>query len=172
MILFSSLREYQGKNSFFVFTRRELTFTVTIFILGILIGATIISAYSGRDLDQLILENNELKTDQEELKKQLEQMNLQFKNQLIIQTINPYLDTELNKHTQQEISKKIRSLLGGLVGKELSEVDPLLLHDIINEASIIVENHTYQLSLSYMVISDQLQLYLKVTDHKNINNKE
>ena len=156
----------------FAFTRKELFFVLAVFLLGFLLGATIISAYSGRDLDKLILENKELKTELAGLEKQLEQLDLKFKNRLIIQSINPYLDTDLNKHTQQEIIKKIRSLLDGFVGKEINEVDPLLLHNIINEASIIVEKRSYQLSLSYLVVSDKLQLYLKVKgDQKNNNEK-
>ena len=98
----------------FAFTRKELFFVLAVFLLGFLLGATIISAYSGRDLDKLILENKELKTELAGLEKQLEQLDLKFKNRLIIQSINPYLDTDLNKHTQQEIVKKIRSLLNGL----------------------------------------------------------
>jgi len=156
----------------FAFTRKELFFVLAVFLLGFLLGATIISAYSGRDLDKLILENKELKTELAGLEKQLEQLDLKFKNRLIIQSINPYLDTDLNKHTQQEIIKKIRSLLDGFVGKEINEVDPLLLHNIINEASIIVEKRSYQLSLSYLVVSDKLQLYLKVKGDQKNNNEE
>lgn len=156
----------------FAFTRKELLFVLAVFLLGFLLGATIISAYSGRDLDKLILENKELKTELAGLEKQLEQLDLKFKNRLIIQSINPYLDTDLNKHTQQEIIKKIRSLLDGFVGKEINEVDPLLLHNIINEASIIVEKRSYQLSLSYLVVSDKLQLYLKVKGDQKNNNEE
>ena len=156
----------------FAFTRKELFFVLAFFLLGFLLGATIISAYSGRDLDKLILENKELKTELAGLEKQLEQLDLKFKNRLIIQSINPYLDTDLNKHTQQEIIKKIRSLLDGFVGKEINEVDPLLLHNIINEASIIVEKRSYQLSLSYLVVSDKLQLYLKVKGDQKNNNEE
>ena len=159
-------------NPFFVLTRKELFFILAVFLLGILLGATIISAYTGRDLDKLILENKELKTEMAELEKQLEQLDLQFKNRLIIQSINPYLDTDLNKHTQQEIIKKIRSLLNGLIGKEINEIDPLLLHNIINESSIIVEKRSYQLSLSYLVISDKLGLYLKVKDEQKNNDNE
>ena len=159
-------------NPFLVFTKKELFFILAVFLLGFLLGATFISAYSGRDFDKLILENKELKTDLAELEKQLEQLDLKFKDRLIIKSINPYLDTNLNKHTQQEIVKKIRSLLNGLVGKEISEVDPLLLHNIINEAIIMVEKRSYRLSLSYLVISDKLDLYLKVKDEQKDSNEE
>lgn len=145
---------------------------MVVFILGIIIGGTLISAYSGKDLDRLILENNEFKTTIDEQKNQLEQLNQKYKNFLLIQTITPHLDTDINKHTQQEIIKKIRDLLAGLVGKELNEIDPLLLRDIINGASIIVEDQTYQLHLLYIVVSDELELYLKVDKYKSNTSKE
>ena len=56
--------------------------------------------------------------------------------------------------------------------QEISEVDPLLLHNIINEAIIMVEKRSYRLSLSYLVISDKLDLYLKVKDEQKDSNEE
>lgn len=161
-----------SRTPFFIFNRVELCFFFIIFFLGFLIGAAVITIYSGKDIDKLILENNELKISLEEAEKKIEQLDQQYKDKLIVQTIKPYLDTDLNKHKQQEIVKKIQSLLSGLIGKKISEIDPFLLHNIINEASLVVEGHTYQLQLSYLVISYELNLYLKVYDIKDINNKE
>ncbi|NLM96895.1 MAG: hypothetical protein GX175_04685 [Halanaerobiaceae bacterium] len=162
-----------NRTYFFIFKRADLCFFFVIFLLGFLTGAAIITAYSGKDIDKLILENNELKSSLKEAEEKIEQLDQQYRDRLIIQTIKPYLDTDLNKHKQQEIVKKIQSLLSGLIGKKISEIDPFLLHDIINEASLVVEGHTYQLQLLYLVISYELNLYLKVYDIKDINkNKE
>lgn len=161
-----------SRTPFFIFNRIELCFFFIIFFLGFLIGAAVITAYSGKDIDKLILENNELNISLEEAEKKIEQLDQQYKDRLVVQTIKPYLDTDLNKHKQQEIVRKIQNLLSGLIGKKISEIDPFLLHNIINEASLVIEGHTYQLYLSYLVISYELDLYLKVYDIKDINNKE
>ncbi|MFW6264677.1 MAG: hypothetical protein ACOC3B_01075 [Bacillota bacterium] len=161
------------KNAFFVFTRTDLIFLLIIFILGIISGSTFITIYSGKNIDKLILENKKLSSTIEEQEKKIEQLDKQFQNQLIVHSITPELDSDLNKHTQQEIIKKTRNLLDGLLGKDISEIDPLLLRDIINEAYIMVEGHSYQLKLLYIVISDELKLYLKVNSVTNNNdNKE
>ncbi len=153
-------------NSFFVFTKGELIFILSVFILGIIAGATLITILTGKYIDQLVLKNKELETLVKDQEQQLGQLDQQFKNKLVVQKIVPFLDTDINKHRQQEITKKIRSLLAGLVGKDISEVDSLLIRDIINEASIIVEDDIYQLHLSYLVISDELKLYLIINDHQ------
>lgn len=159
-------------NYFFVFTKNELLFILTIFILGIILGATVITVITGKYIDQLVLKNKEMEILTKDQEKQLNQLDKQFKNKLLVQKITPLLDTDINKHTQQDIIKKIRSLLAGLVGKDISEIDPLLLRDIINEASIIVEDHIYQLHLSYLIVSDELKLYLIINNHQESNQDE
>lgn len=159
-------------NSFFVFTKRELIFILSVFILGIIVGATLLTVLTGKYIDQLVLKNKELETLVKDQKQQLGQLDKQFKNKLVVQKIVPFLDTDINKHRQQEITEKIRKLLAGLVGKDISEIDSLLIRDIINEASIIVEDDIYQLHLSYLVISDELKLYLIINDHPEKNQEE
>lgn len=127
---------------------------------------------TGKYIDELVLKNNELETRIKDQEQQLGQLDKQFKNKMVVQKIVPSLDTDLNKHTQQEIIKKIRKLLGGLLSKDISDVDPLLLRDIINEASIIVEEHAYHLHLSYLVISDELRLYLQVNEEQDNKSEE
>ncbi|MEJ6949680.1 hypothetical protein [Natronospora cellulosivora (SeqCode)] len=150
------------ENAFFIFTKRDLLFIFIIFLLGIIFGSTFITIYSSRNIDQLILENKELKTIIDEKDKKIEQLDKQFQNRLIVHTITPHLDTDLNKHTQQEIIKKVKKLLEGLLGKDIAEIDPLLLRDIINEGYIMVEGRSYQLHLLYIVVSDEIKLYLQV----------
>ncbi len=159
-------------NSFFVFTKSELIFVSSVFVLGIIVGATLITVLTGKYIDQLVLKNKELETLVKDQKQQLGQLDKQFKNRLVVQKIVPFLDTDINKHRQQEITEKIRKLLAGLVGKEISEIDSLLIRDIINEASIIVEDDIFQLHLSYLVISDELKLYLIINDHQEKNQEE
>ncbi len=164
--------KHKFNNSFFVFTKEELIFVLSVFILGIIVGATLLTILTGKYIDQLVLKNKELETLVKDQKQQLGQLDKQFKNKLVVQKIVPFLDTDINKHRQQEIIKKIRNLLTGLVGKDISEIDSLLIRDILNEASIIVEDDIYQLHLSYLVISDELKLYLIINDHQEKNQEE
>lgn len=160
-----SINGFKKRNPFFVFTKKELIFSLSIFILGIILGATAMTILTGKYIDRLVLKNTELETLVKDQEKLLGQLDQQYKNKLIVQKIIPFLDTDLNKHKQQQIIKKIRILLDGLIGKDISEVDPLLLQNIINEGSIIVEGESYQLHLSFLVVSDELKLYLLINEN-------
>ncbi|AZO96217.1 hypothetical protein [Halocella sp. SP3-1] len=151
-------------NSFLVFTKKEFIYIIVIFLLGIITGATFLNLYSGRIIDQLILERNELTVKNREQSEQIKQLEEKFNRfrKTFINKINIELDTDVNKHTQQAIKTKISDLLAGLMGKEIEEIDPLLLKDVIHQRFIIIEDKTYQLELLYMVISDQLSFYIKV----------
>ncbi|MFW6023034.1 MAG: hypothetical protein ACOCQW_05955 [Halanaerobiaceae bacterium] len=158
-------------SSFFILTKKDLLFFTSIFILGIILGATIITIYTAKQIDTLILKNNDLTTQINEQKNQINQMDERFKNKMVVRKITPVIDSNLNKHTQQSVVKKIRKLLSGLIGQELEMIDPLLLRNIINEASIIVEDHTFHLHLSYLVITDEIKLYLKIDKYGQDNNE-
>lgn len=161
-------------NSFFIFTRSELIFITVIFILGLITGATILNLYSGRIIDGLILNKNELKAQVEEQTSQINQLeeNLnKFKHHTITK-ISVELDTDVNKHTQQMLKDKIKAILSGIIGKEVNKIDPLLLRDIIHERYLMVEGNTYQLYLIYLVIGEELTLYIKISKLKNKNEAE
>jgi hypothetical protein len=155
-------------NTFYIYTKKELIFLLTIFILGFITGATLLNIYLSQRIDTLILNKNELESTVEDQKNQINKLeeNLKIHKQHFINKLNISLETDLNKHTQQEISKKIRELLSGLIGQEISEVNPLLMREVINKRYIIIEKNTYQLHLIYMVIREELEIYIKVTGSK------
>lgn len=153
-------------NHFLVFSKNELIYLLSILIIGIIIGATGLNLIVGQHLDHLILENNELKNKLEEQKKQLE--NPDKYQQHYIKTIKVFLETDLNKHTQQKIKEKILKQLEGLYGRKTDQLDPLLLRDIIHGRFISIGDKYYHLELIYIVIStvntDQIQFYIKAQD--------
>ncbi len=146
------------------YTRNELIYLVVIFLLGIIIGATLLNIYSGKIIDRLILEKNDLQAEVEEQRHQIEQLE-KYKYQLTIKKITPVLDTNLNQHIQDEIIKKIRSLLSKYLGRELHNTDFLLLWDVINDRLLVIEDKTYQLNLHIIVATEELRLYLEVTPY-------
>ncbi len=147
------------------FTRKELTLLVVVFTLGVILGATLLNVYAGIQIDRLIFEKNELTSRVEEQDKQIKELekNIEQYKQHSISKITVKLQTEVNKHTEQEISKKIRQLLAGLLGRDTRQIDPLLLRDVINDRLIEVGGETYHLELLFMVITNELELYFKVS---------
>ncbi|MFW6035351.1 MAG: hypothetical protein ACOCRZ_03775 [Halothermotrichaceae bacterium] len=151
-------------NSFFVFTKKELIYIICIFILGIILGSTLLNIFIGRKIDLLIYENNEYKDQIEKKEIQIENLN-QTLNQYrkrFINSVKIELETDINKHNQQAIKDEINKLLSNTIGQEINKIDPLLLRDIVNNRIIPVEDKKYYLKLICLVIDDQLKLYFKV----------
>ncbi len=149
---------------FLVFNRSELIYIIAIFILGIIIGATALNIYISQRIDRLMYEKKELQNALYENEKRIEKLekNLKKEKHNFIRTLNITLESDLNKHNQQAVKKKLQELLSGITGKEIALLDPLLLRDIINDRYIIIEDNTFQLHLLYMVIQENLELYIKV----------
>jgi len=149
---------------FLVFNRSELIYIIVIFILGIIIGATALNIYISQQIDKLIYEKKELENSLQENQKEINKLekNLAKQKHNFIRTLKITLETELNKHNQQAVKKKLQELLSGIIGKEITLLDPLLLRDIINNRYILIEDNTFQLHLLYMVIQENLELYIKV----------
>ncbi len=162
-------------NPFFIYTGKELIYLLVIFLLGIILGATFLNIYISQKIDKLILEKKELENKSQEQQKQIKRLeeNLKKQKHHFIQSLSVKLKTDLNKHTQQEIIKKIHELLARVPGQEFTQIDPLLLRDIINDRYIIVEDNSYHLHLVYLVIKEKLELYIEVnTDSSGKEKKE
>ncbi|ACL69073.1 hypothetical protein [Halothermothrix orenii] len=156
----------------FSFTKGELIFILAVFILGTIVGATLLNIYLSRRIDNLILTNRELKIKNEEQQEQIDQLkeNLKISRRHYINNVQIKLRSELNKHTQQDIIQKIKKLLSGLPGKEIKDIDALLIRDLINDRYLVIEDEVYRLELIYLVISEELTLYIKVSTKNGENN--
>lgn len=128
-----------------------------------ILGATLLNLYISPKIDKLMLEKNNLQATVDEQKLQIEKLNENLNKQSFINKITIELKTDLNKHTQHEIIKKIRKLLDGIMGMEVKNIEPLLLRDIINDRYIPVEDKNYLLKLNFIsIVSQELQLYITV----------
>ncbi|HLV09884.1 MAG TPA: hypothetical protein VKY40_06725 [Halanaerobiales bacterium] len=148
----------------FSYTKEELIQLLVIFLLGIIIGATLLNVYSGKIIDNLMLEKNRLQARVEEQEQEIEELQ-KHKYSLTIKKIVPLLDSDLNQHTQDEIINKIRDLLDRYPGRSIQETDFLLLWDVIHNRLIVIEDKTYQLQLDIIVATEELRLYLRVSPY-------
>ena len=153
-------------NPFYIFTKNEIYYLIAIFILGLILGATILNLFVSHQVDQLILENKSLKQNLDNKENQIKKLNKNLKKQKrhLISNIEIILETDLNKHTQQEINKELNKILDSLVGKELSEIDPLLIKDSINQRYIHIEDKAYEINLVYMILKEEFQIYLNASE--------
>ncbi len=158
---------------FFIYNKRELRFTLVIFILGIIIGALLLNIIVSKKLDILILDNNKLKNNCQEKDLEINELksNLKEQKKHFIQKLSIEINSDLNQHTEQKIEKKIKDLLSGLIGENYKNLDPLLLRNIIHQRYLMVEDKTYRLELDYIVISEELKIFVKISKNKEENSE-
>ena len=158
---------------FFIYNKRELRFTLVIFILGIIIGTLLLNIIVSKKLDILILDNNKLKNNCQEKDLEINELksNLKEQKKHFIQKLSIEINSDLNQHTEQKIEKKIKDLLSGLIGENYKNLDPLLLRNIIHQRYLMVEDKTYHLELDYIVISEELKIFVKISKNKEENSE-
>jgi len=158
--------------SFFVYTKNEIIYLIVIFLFGVITGAGLLNLSLSQQIDRLMLEKNEFKVKIEEQLNTIKQLEENRDKYNYIRKISIELETDLNKHSQQAIKNKIRELLAGIVGKEIKNLDPLLLRDIVNNRYLLIEDKHYYLQLEYLVISEEMELFLKVSTASKIQEAE
>ncbi|GAB6099319.1 hypothetical protein JCM16358_11980 [Halanaerocella petrolearia] len=157
------------KTNFLALTKQDLLRSLAIFMLGIIIGSSLINIWIGRELDQLIYEKKQLvatiNTQQTELKRLKE--SLKEEKRTVIQELEINIETELDKHLKQELKEKTFKLLNSLIGRNISETDGKLIAETINERIIIVEETSYKLQLVWLVIQPQSVVTVEVLEKDN-----
>ncbi len=160
-------------NPFLIFTREQLIYLIAVFLLGIVIGSTLLNLYVSYRIDELILQNNKLKSTIKEKNTEIEQLEKNIKDyrQQFIQTINIDFKTDLNKHLQQKLKEKTKELLTNLRGRNINDLDLLLiLENTLNNRQLSIENKNITLHLFYVsYIDDQLNLIIIVHDQNDIS---
>lgn len=151
-------------NPFFILTRSELIFLTAIFLLGVISGGTLLNLIISQQVDRLILERNELQVKVREQQAQIENMEKKYgKN--IITKISIKLETDLNKHTQQDLTAQIHKHLSGIMGKEINKEDLILLIDIIDDRYLLNKGNTYHIRLNHLlVVWGELMINLDIVD--------
>ena len=155
---------------FYIFNRKELILVLALFILGIIIGSTLLNLYVSKKIDTLILDNKDLQNKIKEQSKQIDQLEkniTKYKqyNQYFIKGLKIQLETDLNKHAQQIIKKTVFELLSDQIGREFFSIDHLLLANNIDDRYIELEDKKVLLQLIGMWPNrDKLNVYIKVTN--------
>jgi hypothetical protein len=70
----------------------------------------------------------------------------------------------LNEHTEQELTKKLNNILESLIGNELSEIDPLLIRNTVNQRFIHIEDKAYEVTFIYMILREETIIHLEATE--------
>lgn len=143
----------------------KLKFILTIFIgiiIGILIGATAITALVSYRLDIYYEEVQQLRItikDKEEQFKKLEKsIN---KRRFILKDIKVVLDHDGDDIEEIELIKHIKEKYNKLIGKEVKTIDIDMVDEIIDKRIMKLNKKEYRLSVTKIILTDVLQLWIE-----------
>ncbi|HBV97934.1 MAG: hypothetical protein JL50_07390 [Peptococcaceae bacterium BICA1-7] len=153
--------------------RSKIFKTLSLLILGIIFGAASTNIYMGMQLDYLSLTNKSLQESLAEAERQLQSLkeSTEIKNRYSITSFDifPLLDsreglTDYDQLTlEYEVDKKVKEWLTPLIGKNISEVDALLVPRIVDSRDVEANGNTYRLRTYLVVINKKTSVYIKAS---------
>lgn len=154
---------------FLTLTKSQLLVICASFILGILLGSSIINIIIGRQLDQLLYEKKKLvaQVNNQQTKLNKLEKSLAQRKKPVIQNITIEFKTKLDKHTQQNLEEKLFELLNSLIGREITKIDTALLSTTLENRIIKTENQNYKLNLHWIIIHPITKFSFTIQEQKN-----
>jgi hypothetical protein len=144
---------------------RNLHIYISIFILGFIIGSSIINAINGVKIEKLIFEKEAYKLKTLELNEKISKLNetLKARPQRAVTEIIVHINTEDNK-LAIEIEKYTKEKLSSLYGKDVEKIDPLLIKNIFDGRILTIENKKLMLKVKFIVVNTTLEIYLDIEE--------
>ncbi|AZR74614.1 hypothetical protein BBF96_15265 [Anoxybacter fermentans] len=154
---------------FLILTKEDLIRMLAALVLGVILGAAVTNLLLGYQLDQLVYENKKLAQQLNEEKQRLKQFEKDYYGTPVVQKVVLKLISNEDKYTEQELEKKIKDLLTGLVGLKINDLDPTILRDILHKRAIPLGKDTYLLESETIIIDDKLTFFIRVKKIHNNN---
>ncbi len=148
---------------FILFTRSDILRLFALFLLGILLGSAITTIIMGHTVENLQLQNSSLESMVEEQNSRLERLEAQLKR--VVKRTSVHLNIT-DERTLLELTRIIQQLLEDLVGQRLTDIDPVLVHKIIEQRPVQAAGQAFTLSVTTLVISEareEITIYVEAT---------
>jgi hypothetical protein len=145
--------------------------TLSLLILGAILGAAATNVYIGRQVDYLSLANKTLQESLADAERQLQNLKESSENKKNI-TISGFdifliLDSRegLTDYDQlsveHEVDKKVKEWLQPLLGQKVDSFDTLLIPRIIDNRDVEVNGNKYRLKTHLVVVKNKTTVYIK-----------
>ncbi|NLI69381.1 MAG: hypothetical protein GX364_00755 [Firmicutes bacterium] len=135
-----------------------------IFLLGILLGTSMINLLHGRSVDKMYWEKEELKIALFETSKRLSKLEdqLAIRHNPLVREVKIEIETEEDDFTKQALRQAINQIAGDMIGEELSSINPQLLYQMLNKREIkLQDGRIFQTEIMWLVVSDQIIFNLR-----------
>ncbi|AKL93610.1 hypothetical protein CACET_c00920 [Clostridium aceticum] len=134
-----------------------------IFIIGFIVGLTIMNLIQIHTLDRLYRIQNQLSNQLLDREIKLERLNqsLNSEKASIIKDLVIEVEFEGNPLVKDEIEKAIHFYMTDLVGRELWSIDGELVYKILEDRILDIEGRRVKLRVKYIVLSEKISISVK-----------
>ncbi len=157
---------------FFWFTKNQMRL-LAAFLIGLLVGSSLITWRVGARIDYLMLQNEKLQATLDSRETQMKKLedNLASKQRFVVNDIQIVVSFDSEKDSdsfvQISLEKKIVEMLDDLWGKEVRSLDPVLIANIIHQRTVEVEDDQYYLTVTRgPLVSDKILIYVQASRKK------
>lgn len=144
-------------------TRSQLYFILACFICGLLCGCTISMLYAARTIDEKVITLETLYSEISEKDVRITKLEESLKQQRsqIVREVKIGIDIK-DPYLKLKLSDAIKALVIDLIGTEVSNLEPQLIRNIIDQRLLEINDVTYILSLQYLMLSESMYMEIHV----------
>lgn len=137
-----------------------------VYLLGVLTGASLAMLDAADRIDRLDLENARLTTQVAALEEDLRRLqeSLSRRSRLLVRDIQLEIlaGNGLPERLATDLAKETRALLVDLIGREVNELDPLLISRILQGRILTVAGSQWQLNVLHLVLGERVRVFLSI----------
>ena len=132
-------------------------------VLGFMVGAITVSLVSGRQMEELYREREQLRVALFETRERLLKLEdlWESRGDEIIREIRILLETEEDRFIELALQQAIQEIVKDLVGEKVQSLNPSLVIRMLDERKVAAGEREFVLELEAVVISETLSLYIR-----------
>jgi len=141
---------------------------VVTFLLGALTGAALVSPLSGYQVERALLEKEQLQVELENLRNRMSSLEERlsephYQRDVTVEDIEVVGDLP-DSATRINLDKKLGEMLKTLVGREVEQIDPLLLYYVFDGRTVDLGEKPYVLQVKGIVIARRLVFFYTASE--------
>ncbi len=135
---------------------------IACLVLGFMLGAISFSLISGRQMEQLYREREELRVSLFETRERLMKLEDMWESRgdEVIREIIIVLDTKEDSFIELALKQAIQEIVGDLMGEKVQSLNPSLVVKMLDDRKVAAGEREFILELEAVVISETLSLYI------------
>ena len=135
---------------------------IAYLVLGFMLGAISFSLISGRQMEQLYREREELRVSLFETRERLMKLEDMWESRgdEVIREIIIVLDTKEDSFIELALKQAIQEIVGDLMGEKVQSLNPSLVVKMLDDRKVAAGEREFILELEAVVISETLSLYI------------